>query len=195
MVVTLLGSYGCDGADLNDLGAYVNGYAINILSAQESPVRCECNSCDGSITLATEAQNGFPGMNLGGENNFSVTSFYDVSCLNSAQLTVYYSPNVNGFSGVTVNATFYTGGTTSTRTPGQCGERTVRTMLVGTTMRFSFRDPLPSQSGLVTAEFEFFGRYFGDGTCSDHASMSVYMGRISRIFFFFFFPFCCLLFL
>ena len=135
------------------------------------------------FSLATVAQNGFPGMNLGGENNFSVTSFYDVSCLNSAQLTVYYSPNVYGFSSVAMNATYYTGGTSATRTPGQCGARSVRTMSVGTTMRYYFRDPLPSQSGLVTAEFEFFGRFFGDGTCSQNASMSVYMGRISRIFF------------
>jgi hypothetical protein len=175
----LLGSFACQSSGINDIQVKVNSDTVNILSASPTH-QCACSTCDGSISFASENDYGFP-FNYQSNNTLSITALYNVICLNSATITVTYAKNQLGLSPVTVRATYYSGFSYSA-SPGECGSTSYMQLYNygDRTFAFSFNDPLPKGSILVSATFDLYGRFFGS-SCPDNQTISVAMGLAPRI--------------
>jgi hypothetical protein len=174
--VVLTGSFTCSGQTYNDVSVAVNSYIIDIVSVKGKNL-CSCGTCDGSVTFASEQTYGIPGVNMSGVNTLTITPFYDTICLHSVSMTVVYEANTFGLLNAGVQATWSSGSRTSV-SPGQCGVGTYVYIGSGSKADFSFKDPLPSDSLLILASFNLFGRYFGDyySSCPSSNSLSVQMG-------------------
>ena len=176
--VDILGSYACQSTGVNDIQVMVNAETVNILSAAQT-YQCACSTCDGTISFVSNNPYGFP-FNYLADNTLSITSLYNVICLNSAVLTVNYTKDQLGLTPVTVRTSLYTG-STGTASPGECGmTKYVQVSYYLNSIYFQFFDPLPSGSALVSATFDLYGRFFGT-SCSSPRTLYVTMGLAPSI--------------
>jgi len=176
--VDLLGSYACQDTGVNDIQVKVNDDLVDILSAAQT-YQCACSTCDGTISFVSENPYGFP-FNYLANNTLAITSLYNVICLHSAVLTATFSKDQLGLTPITKRTTVSTSYSYSV-SPGECGaSRYAELSSYSGAISFTFFDPLPKGSILVSASFDLYGRYFSS-SCPSTRTLSVSMGLAPTI--------------